>query len=144
MLSRPDGSLHELGHGAMGITFKAIDLNLRIPVALKVLNLQLFQEGLARRRVFREARSAARVRHPNVASVYHLGCRGREVFYAMEFVEGETLANLIKRSCRLEVKLALEIATQVAAGLDAVQKQNLVHRDIKPSNVMVRLELGSV
>ena len=63
-------------------------------------------------------------------------------FYAMEFVEGETLENLIKRSGRLEVKLALEIATQVAAGLAAVHKQNLVHRDIKPSNIMVSLEEG--
>ncbi len=142
ILSRPDGSLHELGHGAMGITFKAIDLNLRIPVALKVLNLQLFQEGLARRRFFREARSAARVRHPNVASVYHLGCRGREIFYAMEFVEGETLENLIKRSGRLEPMLALEVAGQVAAGLTAVHQQDLIHRDIKPSNILVRLEPG--
>ena len=60
----------------------------------------------------------------------------------MEFVEGETLENLIKRSGRLAVKLALEIATQVAAGLAAVHKQKLVHRDIKPSNVMVSLEEG--
>ena len=127
----------------MGITFKAIDLNLRIPVALKVLNLQLFQEELARRRFFREARSAASVRHPNVASVYHLGSRGREIFYAMEFVEGETLENLIKRFGRIEPRLALEIAGQVAAGLAAVHQQNLVHRDIKPSNIVVRLEAGS-
>ena len=60
----------------------------------------------------------------------------------MEFVEGETLENLIKRSGRLEVKLALEIATQVAAGLAAVHKQKLVHRDIKPSNIMVSFEEG--
>ena len=113
-----------------------------LPVTLKVLNLRLFREELARRRFFREARSAASVRHPNVASVYHLGSRGHEIFYAMEFVEGETLENLIKRSGRLEVKLALEIATQVAAGLAAVHKQNLVHRDIKPSNIMVSLEEG--
>ena len=58
-----------------------------------------------------------------------------------EFVEGETLENLIKRSGRLEVKLALEIATQVAAGLAAVHKQKLVHRDIKPSNIIVSLEV---
>jgi tetratricopeptide (TPR) repeat protein len=143
ILTHPDGSLHELGHGAMGITFKAIDLNLRIPVALKVLNLQLFQEELARRRFFREARSAASVRHPNVASVYHLGSRGREIFYAMEFVDGETLERFIKRAGRIEPKLALEIAGQVAAGLAAVHQQNLVHRDIKPSNIMVYLEGGS-
>ena len=144
ILTRPGGSLHELGHGAMGITFKAIDLNLRIPVALKVLNLQLFQEESARRRFFREARSAASVRHPNVASVYHLGSREREIFYAMEFVEGETLENLIKRSGRIEPALALEIAGQVAGGLAAVHEQNLVHRDIKPSNIMIRLEGRSV
>src|SRR5262249_50991023 len=59
---------------------------------------------------------------------------------AMEFVEWETLENLIKRSGRLEEKLALEIATQVAAGLAAVHEQNLVHRDIKPTNIMVRLK----
>jgi eukaryotic-like serine/threonine-protein kinase len=60
----------------------------------------------------------------------------------MEFVAGETLENLIRHSGRLEVKLALEIATQVAAGLAAVHKQKLVHRDIKPSNIMVSLEEG--
>src|SRR5262249_36874628 len=61
-------------------------------------------------------------------------------FYAMEFVEGETLEMLNKRSGRLEVKLALEIATQVAAGLAAVHEQSIVHRDIKPTNIMVRLK----
>src|ERR1700758_4168585 len=60
----------------------------------------------------------------------------------MEFVEGETLEKLIKRSGRLEIKLAMEIAAQVAAGLAAVHKQKLVHRDIKPSNIMVSLEEG--
>jgi serine/threonine protein kinase len=86
--------------------------------------------------------SAASVRHPNVASVFYLGRTGQNYFYAMEFVEGETLENLIKRSGRLEVKLALEIATQVATGLAGVYKQKLVHRDIKPSNIMVSLEEG--
>ena len=90
----------------------------------------------------REARAAASVRHPNVASVFHLGRSAEGYFYAMEFVEGETLENLIKRSGRLEVKLALEIATQVAGGLAAVHKKGLVHRDIKPSNIMVSLEDG--
>jgi tetratricopeptide (TPR) repeat protein len=136
--TRSDGALHELGHGAMGITFKAIDLNLRIPVTLKVLNMQFFREDSARRRFFREARVAATVRHPNVASVYHLGMRGREMFYAMEFVNGETLEGLIKRTGCLEPKLALEIVSQVAAGLEAIHMQNLVHRDIKPTNIMVR------
>ena len=79
---------------------------------------------------------------PNVASVFHLGRTGQNYFYAMEFVEGETLEHLIKRSGRLDVKLALEIVTQVAASLAAVHNQKLVHRDIKPSNIMVSLEEG--
>ncbi len=140
ILRRADGHLYELGHGAMGITFKAVDLNLRIPIALKVLNLRLFQEEAARRRFFREARAAASVRHPNVASVYHLGFRGRDIFYAMEFVEGETLENLILRTGHLEPREALEIAGQIAAGLAAIHRQHLVHRDIKPSNVMVGVD----
>ena len=99
--------------------------------------------GIQRLRFLREARAAARLRHSNVASVLHLGRIGSSYFYAMEFVEGETLEKLIKRSGRVEVKLALEIATQVAAGLAAVHKQKLVHRDIKPSNIMVSVEEGS-
>src|SRR6478672_8287351 len=137
-----DGKPVELGRGAMGVTYKAFDVDLRCPVTLKVISEKYLGDELARLRFLREARAAARVRHSNVASVLHLGRTGSSYFYAMEFVEGETLENLIKRSGRLEVKLAFEIATQVAAGLTAVHKQKLVHRDIKPSNIMVSLEDG--
>jgi serine/threonine protein kinase len=94
----------------------------------------------AQLRFLREARAAAKVRHSNVASVFHLGRTGNSYFYAMEFVEGETIERFIRRLGRVEVKWALEITTQVAAGLAAVHEQNLVHRDIKPSNIMVRLK----
>jgi serine/threonine protein kinase len=137
-----DGKPIELGRGAMGITYKAFDIDLRFPVTLKVISEKYIGDESARMRFLREARAAAKVRHPNVASVFHLGTSGGEYFYAMEFVEGETLESLIKRSGRLEVKPAVEIAAQVAAGLAAVHKQNLVHRDIKPSNIMVSLEEG--
>ena len=130
----------ELGRGAMGVTYKAFDVDLRCPVTLKVISEKYLGDEAARLRFLREARAAASVRHPNVASVFHLGRRGRDYFYAMEFVEGETLDNLIKRSGRLEVNLALEITKQVAAGLAAVHKKKLVHRDIKPSNIMVSFE----
>jgi serine/threonine protein kinase len=126
----------------MGITYKAFDVDLRYPVTLKVISERYLGDESARLRFLREARAAASVRHPNVASVFHLGRTGSSYFYAMEFVEGETLGSVIKRSGPLEVKLALEIATQVAAGLAAVHKQKLVHRDIKPSNIMVSLEQG--
>ncbi|MBV8278226.1 MAG: protein kinase, partial [Verrucomicrobia bacterium] len=138
-----DGEPVELGRGAMGVTYKAFDINLRCPVTLKVISERYLGDESARLRFLREARTAARLRHSNVASVLHLGKTGSSYFYAMEFVEGETLENLIKRSGRLEVKLALEIATQVAAGLAAIHKQKLVHRDIKPSNIMVNLEEGA-
>jgi tetratricopeptide (TPR) repeat protein len=138
-----DGRPVELGRGAMGVTYKAFDINLRYPVTLKVINERYLGDESARLRFLREARAAASVRHPNVASVFHLSRTGQNYFYAMEFVEGETLEKLIKRAGRLEVKLALEIATHVAAGLTAVHEQNLVHRDIKPSNIMVRQKEGS-
>ena len=138
-----DGRPVELGRGAMGITYKALDVDLRCPVALKVISERYLGDESARLRFLREARAAASVRHPNVASVFHLGRSAEGYFYAMEFVEGETLENLIKRSGRLDTKLALEIAAQVAAGLVAVHKKGLVHRDIKPSNIMVSLEEGS-
>ena len=142
VLVSEDGKLIELGRGAMGITYKAFDVDLHCPVALKVIAERYLGDESARVRFLREARAAASIRHPNVASVLHLGRTGSDYFYSMEFVEGETLENLIKRSGRLEAKLALEIATQVATGLAAVHKQKLVHRDIKPSNIMVSSEEG--
>jgi len=142
LVTGEDGKPVELGRGAMGVTYKAFDVDLRCPVTLKVISEKYLGDESVRLRFLREARAAARLRHSNVASVLHLGRIGNGYFYAMEFVEGETLENLIKRSGRLEVKLALEIAVQVAAGLAAVHKQKLVHRDIKPSNIMVSLEEG--
>src|SRR5262245_48597739 len=124
----------------MGVTYKALDVDLRCPVALKVINEKYLGDESARLRFLREARAAASVRHPNVASVFHLGRSVEGYFYAMEFVEGETLESLIRRSARLDAKLALEVAAQVTAGLAAVHKQGLVHRDIKPGNIMVSFE----
>ena len=135
-----DGKPIELGRGAMGITYKALDVDLRCPVTLKVISEKYVGDESARLRLLREARAAAKVRHTNVASVLHSGRTGSGYFYAMEFVEGETLERLIKRFGHLEVKLALEIVSQVAAGLEAVHEQKLVHRDIKPTNIMVSLK----
>lgn len=137
VLKRDDGSLFELGRGAMGITYKAFDKNLRVPVALKVINAASIDSELARQRFVREARAAAQLRHPNVASVFHLGIEGDTFFYAMEFIEGETLEGLIRRGGPVQPLLALRITVQVARALTAAQRQHLVHRDIKPSNIML-------
>ena len=142
LMADEEGRPIELGRGAMGVTYKALDVDLRCPVTLKVISEKYLGDESARLRFLREARAAASVRHPNVASVFHLGRSAEGYFYAMEFVEGESLENLIERSGRLDPKLALGIAAQVAAGLVAVHKQGLVHRDIKPSNIMVSLEEG--
>ena len=137
VLTRDDGSLFELGRGAMGITYKAFDTSLRIPVALKVINATYLNSEVARQRFVREARSAAQLRHRNVASVFHLGTEGESWFYAMEFIDGETLDGLIKRQGPLSPILALTITAQVARALNAASQHGLVHRDIKPANLML-------
>src|SRR6516162_4596059 len=142
LVKNDDGTPVELGRGAMGVTYKAFDVDLRCTVTLKVISDKYLGDAPAQLRFLREARAAASVRHPNVASVFHLGKTGSSYFYAMEFVEGETLEKFIKRSGCLGANVALEIVTQVTAGPVAVHKQKLVHRDIKPSNIMVGLDDG--
>lgn len=137
VLRKEDGTLWELGRGAMGITYKAFDTNLRCAVCLKVINSTYLQNDTARQRFLREARSAAALRHPNVASVFNLSTHNDDYFYVMEFIDGETVEACVKRNGRLEPAEALNISLQVARALAAAAKQHLVHRDLKPSNLML-------
>jgi serine/threonine protein kinase/TPR repeat protein len=137
VLTREDGSLFELGRGAMGITYKAFDTNLRVNVALKVINAKYLESEIAQQRFMREARAAAQLRHPNVASVFHLGTSRDAFFYAMEFVDGETVESFIKRQGPIDPVIALRITLQVTRALAAAAKVHLVHRDIKPANLML-------
>jgi serine/threonine protein kinase/tetratricopeptide (TPR) repeat protein len=138
ILQHPDGSFVELGRGSMGITYQAVDTTLQFPVALKVINWQTAGEEILQERFLREARAAARLRHPHVASVLYYGVRpDSKCFYAMEFVEGETLAARVRRSGPLPVGEALEAIAQVADALAAAEKEGLVHRDLKPANLML-------
>ncbi len=132
-----EGKPLELGRGAMGVTYQAHDANLHVPVALKVISPALLSDATARSRFLREARSAAALRHPNVATVVFLGEQEDQVFYAMEFVEGETVADYVKREKGMSVDFALEIAGQVAAALVAAEREGIVHRDLKPANIML-------
>jgi serine/threonine protein kinase/Flp pilus assembly protein TadD len=135
---REDGTRHELGRGAMGITYLALDANLGSHVALKIISARFSRDAEARERFRREARAAAQLRHPNVASVFHFGeTPAGDCFYAMEFIDGETLEARVRRSGPISVSLALEIAAQVARALSAAQTLGLVHRDLKPSNIML-------
>jgi serine/threonine protein kinase/TPR repeat protein len=142
VLKRVDGSLWELGRGAMGITYKAFDTNLRCPVALKVINNTYLNSDIARQRFLREARAAAALRHQNVASVFHLGTDHDSYFYAMEFIDGETVDAYMKRVGALSSLEALGITIQVSRALAAAAKQQLVHRDLKPANLMLVDEEG--
>jgi serine/threonine protein kinase len=137
LLTNSDGSLMELGRGAMGVTYKAFDTNLYCDVALKVITASLLDSENAAERFLREARVAARLRHRNVASVFHLGKHGDSYFYAMEFIDGETVYARVKREGPLDCVFGLDIAQQVACALIAAEEQQLVHRDIKPSNLML-------
>ena len=137
ILQRPDGTPWELGRGAMGITYKAFDTNLRYDVALKVINAQLITSDSVKQRFIREARSAAQLSHPNVARVFHLGETEAGFFYAMEYVDGETVERRVQRTGPIRLDLSLRIVRQVTRALVAAERQRLVHRDIKPSNIML-------
>jgi len=135
-----DGSAWELGHGAMGVTYRAIDKVLDRPVALKIINTDLGSRSAeARERFMREARAAAALRHPNVATVYQFGIREQtgQFFYAMELVEGETLEERVRRLGPLDVLTTIDMALQVTAALAAAEERGLVHRDLKPGNLML-------
>jgi Predicted integral membrane protein len=136
-----DGSYWELGHGAMGVTYLAVDKVLRRSVALKVIDVPAAARGsqAVRERFLREARAAAALRHPNVAAVFQFGTSpdSTHCYYAMELVEGETLAARVRRDGPLKVELALEIAIQTTRALMAAADRNLIHRDLKPGNIML-------
>ena len=116
LVRREDDTFDELGRGAMGVTYRAFDAVLGNALALKVINPHVAANPHARERSFREARAAARLRHPNVASVFYYGVRiiDGQCFYAMELVEGETLEARVHRIGPLPAAFALEVVAQVA------------------------------
>src|SRR6476646_1304103 len=135
-----DGTPWELGRGAMGITYRAVDTSLQRPVALKLIASEWVKRGAeARERFMREARTAAALRHPNGATVYYCGIREEngQCFCAMELVEGETLETRVRRTGPLDSLTTIEIGLQVSSALAAAEKQGLVPRDLKPSNLML-------
>ena len=97
LVTDADGDPIELGRGAMGVTYKAFDTNLRCEVALKVIHPRYLTDESSRARFLSEARAAAQLRHRNIASVFHLGSERNEYFYAMELVEGETIEDGVRR-----------------------------------------------
>ena len=126
-----------LGRGGMGEVYRADDLKLGQPVALKFLPRHLASDKDRLERFYAEVRIARQVSHPNVCRVYDIGEIDGQQFLSMEYVDGEDLASLLKRIGRLPPDKALEISRELCAGLAAAHDRGVLHRDLKPANVMI-------
>ncbi len=126
-----------LGRGGMGEVYRADDLKVRQPVALKFLAPQFARDVVRVDMLAAEVRAARDVSHPNVCRVYDLGEADGVPYVAMEFVDGEDLASLLPRIGRFPRERAIDIARQICAGLAAVHERGILHRDLKPANVML-------
>jgi serine/threonine-protein kinase len=126
-----------LGTGGMAIVYCGTDLLLRRRVAIKVLRDQFSSDDDFIKRFSYEAQAAARLSHPNIVNVYDFGREGDAYFIVMELVEGETLASILRDEHRVPESVAIDYATQIAAGLAFAHRQGLLHRDVKPANILV-------
>jgi tetratricopeptide (TPR) repeat protein/predicted Ser/Thr protein kinase len=135
--------LEKIGSGGMGEIYLAEDTKLERKVALKFLPTELTRDPEAKKRFEREARAAAALNHPNIVTVYEIGAHEGQVFIAMEYVEGQTLKELIAADrtpsavSRMPIPQVLDIAKQITAGLAAAHAKGIVHRDIKPQNIVI-------
>jgi serine/threonine-protein kinase len=126
-----------LGRGGMGEVYRADDLELGTPVALKFLHAELEGDPVRLERLRREVRLARQVSHPNVCRVFDIGRGEGRSFLAMELVDGEDLASLLRRIGRLPQDKAVELAREICAGLAAAHERDVLHCDLKPANIMV-------
>ena len=126
-----------LGRGGMGEVFRADDVKLGQPVALKFLPPEMATDRERLERLYNEVRVARQIAHPNVCRVYDVGEVDGEHFISMEYIEGEDLATLLRRIGRLPEPKAIQISRQVAAGIAAAHEKGVLHRDLKPSNIML-------
>ena len=126
-----------LGKGGMGEVYRADDLKLAHPVALKFLPEHLMNDSAALGRFHREVRVARQVSHKNVCRVYDIGETDGRLFLSMEFIKGEELSSLMRRIGRLPQDKALQLARQICAGLAAAHDIGFLHRDLKPANIMI-------
>src|SRR5437870_4258627 len=125
------------GRGGMGEVYRADDLKIGQPVALKFLSADLERDPERLERLLGEVRIARRVSHPNVCRVYDVVEFEGHHFITMEYVDGEDLAALLRRIGRLPQEKALDLARQIGSGLAAAHLQGIVHRDLKPANIML-------
>jgi len=134
----------ELGRGAMGVVYQATEISLNRTVAIKLLAPELTGDKQFRVRFLREARNVASIRHDNVIGIYGVWDQPPFSYFAMEYVDGKTLEDLIQREHPVPLERICEIALQLASGLAAAHAQRIVHRDLKPANVLVEQATGRV
>ncbi|UCC44569.1 MAG: protein kinase [Candidatus Zixiibacteriota bacterium] len=130
-----------LGKGAMGTVYQGVDPAINRPVALKTIRLDFVNdpEEMAelKERLFREAQAAGKLSHPNIVTIYDVGSEEHLQYIAMEYLEGQTLEDLIKRKAKFNYRIIAQIITQICSALEYAHNQGIVHRDIKPANIMV-------
>ena len=132
----------EVGHGGMGVVFQARDLTLDRTVAIKVVQPDLASHATVSKRFLTEARTIARLKHPNIVAVHTAGEMDGLLYYVMDHVEGESLRQRLNREGPLPIDETREIIKDVAAALDAAAEAGVVHRDIKPANVLLDRDTG--
>lgn len=128
----------KIGEGGMGIVYKAIDTRLRRPVAIKTLSPHLIDWDFYRFIV--EARAASALNHPNICTIYDIGQTDDILFIVLEFINGETLREIMDRLGKLTEKEVIDIAFQICNALTAAHTKGIIHRDIKPDNIMISRE----
>ena len=131
--------LADLGKGAMGVVYRALDPMLNRTVAVKTINMALEQDEREdyEARFYQEAKAAGGLNHPNIVTVYDIGKSGNIAYMAMELLEGRELKGLMVPDRPLPVAQAINIAAQIAEGLGYAHEHDVVHRDVKPANIMI-------
>src|ERR1043166_6833931 len=135
--------LEEIGHGGMGSVFRAFDPSLNREVAVKVLNPDLARDPKFLNDFLQEARAAASISHPHIVQIYFVGEDNGQYYIVMELVKGRTLPEMAEKDGPLGEERALELAIDVADGLRAAYKNQMIHGDIKPANIMVSEDVGA-
>lgn len=131
--------LREIGRGAMGVVYEAVDPDIDRVVAIKTINLMLSAEEMAQyeARFKQEIKAAGKLNHPNIVTIYDVGKTDNMAYMAMEFINGCELKDLLKAGTALPVDIALDVVSQAAEGLAFAHSRDIIHRDVKPANIML-------
>jgi Protein kinase domain len=126
-----------LGRGGMGVIYRAEHPRLGATIALKVMEPELAMDEVFRERFVREARAAARIRHPNIIPIYDAGEWHGDLYIAMRYIEGDDLRSVLRKDGALPTDQTYVIGLQIASALDAAHRSGLIHRDVKPGNILI-------